>query len=85
MRFINIRVYEHDAVPAGEAWLVRQADSGEVPNELRDRISVPCILTRDAARLGRDLTLRQIAEAYEASGRGWLPPQAGAAGGVKHA
>ena len=86
MRFINIRVYEHDKVPIGEAWLVRQADSCEVPTELRGQIRVPCILTQDAARLGRDLTLSQIAEAYEASGRGPLPPlppQAGTDGGVR--
>ena len=76
MRFIDIRVYEHSSIPEGEAWFVRQPDSGEVPPELRDKIRVPCILTGDAARLGRDLTLQQIAEAYEASGRGPLAPPA---------
>ena len=84
MRFIDLRVYEHAAVPKGEAWLVRQTGSDQVPPELRGRIKVPCILTGDTGRLGHDLTPRQIAEAYEASGRGPLTLRAGT-GAANHA
>ena len=85
MEFIDIRVYEHAAVPRGEVLLVQQADSGAVPPDLREKIKVPCILTCNAARLGENLTLMDIAEMFEASGRGPSTPRAGTAGGDNRA
>ena len=68
MSILQLRVYEHPSIPDYEAWLVRRADSGEVPPELRGTIDAPCILTNDAALLGRHLTFLQLAEAVEACG-----------------
>jgi len=68
MSILELRVYEHPSIPDYEAWLVRRADSGEVPPDLRGSIDTPCILTNDAALLGRHLTFLRLAEAVEACG-----------------
>ena len=68
MSILRLRVYEHPSIPDREAWVVRRADSGEVPPDLRGRIDAPCILTNDAALLSQHLTFLQLAEAVEACG-----------------
>jgi hypothetical protein len=68
MNLLELRVYEHPSIPEHEAWLVRRADSGEVPPDLRGTIRAPCILTNDAVRLGEHLTLLHLAEAFESCG-----------------
>jgi hypothetical protein len=64
MNILELRVYEHPSIPDHEAWLVRRADSGEVPPDLRGTIDAPCILTNDDALLGENLTLLDLAEAF---------------------
>ena len=68
MNILELRVYEHPSIPDHEAWLVRRADSGEVPPDLRGTIDAPCILTKDAALLGEHLTLLDLAAAFESCG-----------------
>jgi hypothetical protein len=68
MNILKLRVYEHPSIPDHEAWLVRRADSSEVPPDLRETIHAPCILTGDAVLLSQHLTFLQLAEAVEACG-----------------
>ena len=68
MSILQLRVYGHPSIPDYEAWLVRRADSGEVPPDLRGTIESPCILTNDAVLLRQHLTFLQLAEAVEACG-----------------
>ena len=84
MDFIELRVYEHPAVPRYEAWLVRRADAAEVPPELRGCITVPCIIAGDAALLAEHLTLLQLAEAFGESGIPTTYPATGTSQGVRH-
>lgn len=84
MGFIELRVYEHPAVPRYEAWLVRRADAAEVPPELRGRVTVPCIITGDAALLAEHLTFLQLAEVLGESGIPTTYPATGTSQGVRH-
>ena len=85
MNFLELRVYEHPAVPGHEAWLVRRADAEEVPPELRGGIITPCIITGDASLLGGQLTLLHLAEALEASGISATDPASMISEGVNRA
>ena len=85
MDFIELRVYEHPAVPRYEAWLVRRADAAEVPPGLRGRIIVPCVITGDAALLAEHLTLVRLAEAFGESDTSTPDLVAGRNKGVRHA
>ena len=85
MDFIELRVYEHPAVPRCEAWLIRRDDAAEVPPVLRGCITVPCIIAGDAALLAEHLTLLQLAEAFGESDISTPDLVTGRNEGVRHA
>ena len=50
-----IKILEHHSVPAEEMWVIREKEESQVPPDLRDSLTVPCILTGDAAGVRRIL------------------------------
>jgi len=67
MRSLELVVYEHPSVPAGEYKLFHRADDPGLPAGLKGRARFPCIVTGDLARLGETLTLRRVAELWGAA------------------
>lgn len=59
MELFGINVIEHPDMEEGQAWIVFKKDAPQVPQELRDKLSVPCILTSNLALTERMLTLLQ--------------------------
>jgi hypothetical protein len=57
MESLGINIIEHASLPAEEVWLIHKREALQVPSDLRDSLPVPCILTGDAARAGRLLSL----------------------------
>jgi hypothetical protein len=53
----GINIIEHASLPAEEVWLIHKKEAALVPPDLRDNLPVPCILTGDAARARRLLSL----------------------------
>lgn len=76
MTLFGLNVYQHPAIPEDEAWVVRDSDAEELPAELRGKLSTPCVVTGDAARLGRIAALLGLAELWE-SALGALPHPSG--------
>jgi len=48
MQSQQIDIIQHPSVPAEDVWIIRENEAPEVPQELRGRLSVPCILTGNA-------------------------------------
>ena len=67
MRTLELVVYEHPSVPAGEARLFHRPDDPALPQGLRGRARVPCVVTGDISRLGETLTLLRLAELWGAA------------------
>ncbi len=59
MKFSSMNIIEHPDFSADEAWIIFKKDAPQVPQDLRDKLSVPCILTGDVAMTKRTLTLLQ--------------------------
>lgn len=55
----GIKILEHHSVSAEEMWIIREKEESLVPPDLRDNLTVPCILTGDAARVRRILLFAQ--------------------------
>lgn len=62
MRLLGLHVHEHQSIPQDEAWVVRNKDADQIPQELRGKIDTPCILTGDAELLRRTVTLLRMTE-----------------------
>jgi hypothetical protein len=62
MESLEINIIEHASLPAEEVWLIHKREAPLVPPDLRDNLPVPCILTGDAARAARLLSLVRAIE-----------------------
>ncbi len=54
MDFSRISIVEHAAISTDDVWLIHESEAPQVPEELRGRLSTPCILAGDAS-LARNL------------------------------
>ena len=59
MKLFAINIIEHSDFAADEAWIVFDENAPQVPEALRDKLSVPCILTGNRAQAQRTLALLQ--------------------------
>lgn len=59
MELTRLEVIEHSDFSAEEAWIISRKDAAQVPDELRDTISFPCVLTGNAVLAKRHLALLQ--------------------------
>ena len=59
MNLSNLNIIEHADLAEDEAWIIFRRDSPQVPEELRDTLPLPCILTGDMAQTKRVLKLLQ--------------------------
>lgn len=57
MKISHINIIEHPDVPDYEARIICDKNAPQLPEELRDKVSVPCILTGDLALNKNMLTL----------------------------
>ena len=48
MQLQKLIIVQHQSVPPEDAWIIRENEAPEVPQELRGTLTVPCILTGDA-------------------------------------
>lgn len=62
MKLLGLPVYEHSSIEQDESWVVRNKDSAQILQELKDKITVPCILTGDALLFRRKVINLQVAE-----------------------
>jgi hypothetical protein len=70
MRILELVVYEHPSVPAGESRLFHRTDDPALPEGLWGRARSPCLVTGDLSRLGETLTLLRLAELWGAASPG---------------
>ena len=68
MNLDDLQVIVSPGLAPDEAWIVRRADAPELPNDLRGKVRVPCILTGNVKSL-RD-TLKLIRLTSGAAGPG---------------
>ena len=59
MKLFAMNIIEHPDFAADEAWIVFDENAPQVPENLRDELSVPCILTGSRAQAQRTLALLQ--------------------------
>ncbi len=59
MELFGISVIEHPGIPNDEAWVVYKKEAAQVPQDLRDKLHFPCILTGNMALTKGTLTLWQ--------------------------
>jgi hypothetical protein len=59
MNIFGIEIIEHSSLEVDEAWIIFKKDSPQVPQDLRDTLPIPCILTGDMTQTKRMLTLLQ--------------------------
>jgi len=69
MEYLGINIVEHASVPLDEVWIIHKNEAPQVPADLRGNLPVPFILTGDATRARRLLSLvRAIDSEYVNSG-----------------
>ena len=59
MKLFAMDIIEHPDLAADEAWIIRTKNAPQVPEDLRDKLSVPCILTGNRVLAERTLALLQ--------------------------
>ena len=57
MKVSHINIIEHPSMPRNEAQIICDPDSSQLPPDLRDSVSVPCIVTGDLSLTKSMLTL----------------------------
>ncbi|MBA3320264.1 MAG: hypothetical protein H0T45_02295 [Pyrinomonadaceae bacterium] len=67
MKTLNLKFYEYAALEKDAALLICRTDDPRLPHEIKCSVQVPCIITGDCASLKEKLTLRHIAELWEAA------------------
>jgi hypothetical protein len=77
MKLLGLQVHQHPSIPPDEAWVVRDKDAQQVPQELRGKIETPCILASDIRLLRRTVMLLGMTKMYHCAG---TPPAGSAAG-----
>ncbi len=59
MKLFSMNIIEHHDFAADEAWIIFDENAPQVPEDLRDNLSVPCILTGNRVQAERALALLQ--------------------------
>ena len=59
MQLQELNIVQHPSVPPEDAWIIRENEAPEVPQELRGVLTVPCILTGDAEQARNLLSFMQ--------------------------
>jgi len=59
MNLLTMNIIEHPDFAADETWIIYDQNSPQVPEDLRDKLSVPCILTGNRSLAERTLALLQ--------------------------
>ena len=59
MELFGMNIIEHPDLAEDEAWIIFNTNSPQVPQDLRDTLSVPCIVTGNMAQTQRMLNLLQ--------------------------
>ncbi len=59
MKLFAINIIEHPDFAVDEAWIIFDESAPQVPEDLRDKLSVPCILTGNRSLAERTLALLQ--------------------------
>ena len=60
MNLDDLQVIVSPGLAPDEAWIVRRADAPELPNDLRGKVRVPCILTGNVKSLRDTLKLIRL-------------------------
>jgi len=68
MNLSNITIVEHPNFAADEAWIVFDRNAPQVPEDLRDTLAMPCILTNNIEQTKRMLTFLQAVAVLRRSG-----------------
>ncbi|MBA3439387.1 MAG: hypothetical protein H0T92_05910 [Pyrinomonadaceae bacterium] len=59
MKLFAMNIIEHPDFAADDVWIIYDENSPKVPEDLRGKLSVPCILTGNRTRAERTLALLQ--------------------------
>ena len=59
MNLLTMNIIEHPDFAADDAWIIFDENAPQVPQDLRDKLSVPCILTGNRDQAERTLALLQ--------------------------
>jgi hypothetical protein len=65
MSSLELKFYEHPSLSKDEARFICRTDDPRLPEELKCKVRVPCIVAGDLVRLHGTLTLLRIAELWE--------------------
>ena len=60
MNLEDLNVIVSRDLPEDEAWVIRRADAPQLPDDLRGKVSVPCILTGNLKSLRDTLKLIRL-------------------------
>jgi hypothetical protein len=65
MNIFGMNIIEHPSLGKDEAWIIFNGNARQVPQDLRDTLPVPCILSGDKTQTKHILTfLQAVAEPY---------------------
>jgi len=67
MKLFGLDVHEHSSIPNDEVLVVRSKDAGRIPQDLRGKIQVPCVLTGNVLRLRRTVSLLRVTEMWRSA------------------
>jgi len=73
MELFGINIIEHPDVPENVSWVVFKKEAPQVPQDLRDKLPLPCILTGSLEHTKRTLSFLQAVSAGMHSGETALP------------
>ena len=59
MKLFAMNIIEHPDFAADDVWIIFDENSPTVPEDLRDELAVPCILTGNRTQAERTLALLQ--------------------------
>lgn len=45
MELFKMDIIEHSDIPAGEAWIILSKEAPQVPQDLKNNLPIPCIIT----------------------------------------
>ncbi len=67
MKLLGLNVHEHSSIPNDEVWVMHRKDDGRIPQDLKGKIQVPCVLTGDALQLRRTVTLLRLTDIWRSA------------------
>jgi len=64
MKLLGLDVHEHSSIPNDQVWVVRGEDDGRIPQDIRGKIQVPCVLTGNIIQLRRTVSLLRLTDMW---------------------